>query len=839
MPGWYVHMEAAHQTAERLRSGAIPSDFPIGDGEAREIGDICHTWRNYLALGSLGPDLFYMLPDFADTKGCVIRQVVQWVLDVWSEIDALFVSRWETWIGPISTNASQLASQLTGGLSNQLGQILDEFATAIMTAFKGLLAQMGDWFGVLTSGVPQAYDNASFYWSDMFHYRRTYEFPFVLFRHARDALENASTDDERHDAEARLAFAIGWLTHCATDVTGHPFTNAKSGGPYRDHWQRHHLVENHIDSQNYGAINPAGPLYGEYGTSALHFWVAFRARSDDPYAGREDGPAYDYFTGFPAYDTGDGPTAHANRVAFFDLDSGDLPGHLTDALLDAMADVHPDSPKILTQDPQYSAVDGSGDPDGRPNADAMAQMRSIVYGYLKMTGRDGLSPRRPEPPSVFTDHSFPSPPGGGGGGVDDDPSRGADVDDDDSFSLLDLLLALFAWAVYIAEIIIWLVTVLPSLIVDITTFPAREVVYWTVVVPAWNLYMLSRRALVMSGFLMPKPEEISIGLTTLGTTGAFSVAAALDSPLGDGIAGLVIDEPSGRLTSTSRFGLDPAYPRNIVRDHPDDVSDIDIVSTLGLTGRLRYAGDGGDEFKPSEWVAPWRYPLRNQAGQWVPQEGAAAQVGPYEVGDQSTVLLPGTVGDDNARSRLEEADSPQKTFDVLNEVLAENRHLGGPVDYSTYLVGRMVAERGEEEFGVPDFNLDSDRGYAWHCWDWDRHSLGRDPDDPNARGAWECVPDHTPTPQTDFSYAQTCTLPQLFHAEHDNPRQANGAGDPLDSQWYNPRQDLQVHYLSRKVEPPPEPFRPDPCKENPPKPHEPVLGQEWERRLHRSGEDDG
>jgi len=835
MPGWYVHLEAAHQTAERLRAGSVPPGFPISPGEAQDLGEVCHTWRNYLALGALGPDLFYLLPDFADTKGVVIRQVISWALDVWREIDAQFVSKWEKWIAPITTNASQLASQLTGGLASQLGQVLNEFAAAIMNAFKGLLAQMGDWFGVLTSGVPQGYDNDSFYWSDVFHYRRTYQFPFVLFRQAREALDAATTEAERRDAEARMAFAVGWLSHCATDVTGHPFTNAKSGGPYRDHWQRHHLVENHFDSQNYSAIYPPGPLYGEYGTSALHFWVAFRARPDGPYAGRADGPAYDYFTGLPAYDTGEGPTPHANRVAFFDLDSGGLPTHLTDALLEAMAAVHPDGPKILTLDPTFSATDGSGSPDGRPNADAMAQMWSIVYTYLKMTGSDGLSPRKPEPPSLFTDHSFPTPPGGGGGGVDDDPSRGADVDDDDSFNLLDLLLALFAWAIYVAEVALWLATVLPGLILDVATFPAREVVYWTVVVPAWNLFMLSRRALVMAGFLMPKPEEVALGLTTLGTSGAFSVAAALDSPLGGGAGGFVLNEPSGRLSPTSTFGIDPAYPRNIVRDRPDDVSEPDLAAALGLTGPLRYAGDGATEFKPSEWVAPWRYPLKNQAGQWVPQEGAAAHAGPYVVGESGTVLLPGPAGDEAARADLEAAGSPRETFEVLNQVLAEDRHLGGPVDYGTYLVGRMVAERGRPEFGVPDFNLDSDRGYAWHCWDWDRHHLGRDPGSPGARGAWECVPDHIATPQSDFSYAQPCTPPQFFHADHDNPRQTDAGGDPLDSQWYEPRFDLKVHYLGREVEPPPARFGDDPCRANPSEPRHPVLGEDWTRHADQGG----
>lgn len=832
MPGWYVHMDAARQTAERLRGGQLPSGFAINPAEAQDLGEVCHTWRNYLALGSLGPDLFYMLPDFKNGEGAVIRQVIQWALDVWEEIDAEFVSKWEKWIDPVSTNASQLASQLTGGLSAQLGQILNELTSAIMTAFQGLLASMGDWFGVLTSGVPQAYGDDGFYWSDVFHYRRTYQFAFVLYEQARKARETATAagdDAARQDAEAQLAFAVGWMTHCATDVTGHPFTNAKCGGPYRDHWQRHHLVENHFDSQNYAATHP-GPLYGEYGTSALHFWVAFRKRTGAPYTGREDGPAYDYFGAFPAYDSGDGPTPAANRAAHFDLDSGPLPGHLTDALLDAMAEVHPQGPKILTQDPQWSATDGAGDPDGRPNVDAMAQMWEIVYAYLKMSSRDGLSPRKPAPPTVFTDHSFPTPPGGGGGGVNDDPSRGADIDDDD-FNLLDLLLALFAWAVYLAEVALWLATILPGLILDVATFPAREVIYWTVVIPAWNLYMLARRALVMSGFLMPKPEEIELGLTTLGTDGSFDLAAALSDPFGLGTTSFQINEPSGRQSSTSKFGLDPAYPRNVVRD------DESLVSAFGPTGDFKYAGDGSQVFTASEWLAPWRYPLTNQAGDGVPQEGAATHVGPYVAGDNSTVLLSALAGDETARSNLEDAATPNETFQVLDALLQQDKHLGGPVDYSTYLVSAMLRDQGMEEFGVADFNLDADRGYAWKCWDWDRHNLGRDPADPEARGIWECVPDVVATQQSDFRYAQPCTPPQQFHADHDNPRQEDASGDPHDSQWYQPHFDFKVHYLSRQGDAPPEKFGDDPCKKHPPHEHDLRFGLDWERLMDEEGGD--
>jgi hypothetical protein len=741
----------------------------------------------------------------------MIREVVQWVLDVWGKIDKDYVSKWEKWISPVSTDADQLASQLTGGLSNQLADTLNDLTKSVTEAFHGLIASMGDWFGVLSSGPPQAFPTSAFYWADQFHYRRTYQFAFAMFQQAHAALDTATSDEERFNAEAQMAFAVGWLTHCATDVTGHPFTNAKSGGPYRDHWQRHHLVELHFDSQNYSAHN-GGPCYGEVGTSAMHFWVAFRKRSDGPYAGRVDGPAYDYFTGFPAYDTSDTPTAAAARHVLFDLDTGEFPDHLVEALLRAMTNVHPDGPQILTQDPQYSAADSSGQPNGQPNAKAMAQMWAIVYGYMKLTGSDGLSPRRPTPPDWTTDHSFPTPPGGNYG-VDDDPTRGASVEDD-SFNILDVLLAIFAWAVYLAEVIVWLATIIPSLAIDVLTKWARDIMYQAQLA-AWYLYTLARRPLVMTGFLIPKPEELDLSLTTLGQgEGSFDIAAALDDPLGNGFDLPVVDEPSGRATPTSSFGMDRLYPRNVVRDH-FGLIDPSITDLLNLTGPLHYANETTD-FRPSEWISPWRYPQRNQAGETVIREETGTHAGPYVAGDTSAILVPGPLGDDGARQALEQSASPAETSTSLDQLFAQDKHLGGPVDYGVYLVGRMAAERANPEFGVPDFNLDSDRGYAWKCWDWDRHNRGPltpSSADPPERGAWECVPDFIASPQSDFHYLQPCTPPHWFHADRDNPRQQPG-GVTNESQWYDPTKPLRIHYLSRAVQVDPPADQPDPCKDD-------------------------
>ncbi len=75
----------------------------------------------------------------------------------------------------------------------------------------------------------------------MLHYRKTYKFAAALWRNA--------------DCPERKAFALGWMTHLATDVVGHSFVNQKCGGPYRLHPQRHHLIENHIDAWVYDCFH--------------------------------------------------------------------------------------------------------------------------------------------------------------------------------------------------------------------------------------------------------------------------------------------------------------------------------------------------------------------------------------------------------------------------------------------------------------------------------------------------------------------------------------------------------------------------------------------------------
>src|SRR5262249_50426179 len=176
-----------------------------------------------------------------------------------------------------------------------------------------------------------------------------------------------------------IAFAMGWTSHCATDVTGHPFTNAKSGGPFRLHWQRHHLVENHMDAAAYSVGHAGAVNYDELDRSALHFRIAFRSQRSEPeYQGRTDAPAYDYFDHLPAYSTADTAIAEEERKQLFDMDPGTLPDHLIQLIQKTMRQVYGDVPRVLKDAPSFN-LDGSG----RPNAVALNEMWNVCFRYLR------------------------------------------------------------------------------------------------------------------------------------------------------------------------------------------------------------------------------------------------------------------------------------------------------------------------------------------------------------------------------------------------------------------------------------------------------------------------
>ncbi|MDA8437770.1 MAG: zinc dependent phospholipase C family protein [Propionibacterium sp.] len=745
MPGWYIHMETATMVAKRLQAADLPPDATITPLDAQGLGDLAHTWRNYLAAGAIGPDIFFLLPDFKGDKGNVLLTVTNWVLSVWDTLDSEFVSKWETWAQPAIDGVGNVLNQTTGGVLAQLGQAMQELSSAITDAIIELLTQLYDWFGLLTSGVPQGYGDSAFFWSDMFHYRKTFEFAKALY-------DNATTPQHK-------AFAIGWMSHCATDVTGHSFVNSKAGGPYRLHWQRHHLVENHMDAKAYDALHHGTEPYGELDTSALHFRLAFRKGLQAPYIGADDAPAYDYFSGFPAYDTSDSAAGAKQRSDFFDLDTADLPDDLCKLIIDTMEKVYGTAdPKILNWDPiQFSDVDSTGLPTGRPSVLALQNTFKLLYLYVKKTSTSGYAPRKPTAPPVINDHTPPAPPGSSSG-VNDDPSRGGDPSND-SWNLLDIFLALLGFLAWLAELGVWLVTLPAAVLADLATWPIRELLYEYAVVPLWSLYIAARKPLVMQGFLVPKAEEIMQSLVELGISpdGPLAdLAAALNSPDGFATAPLPFDENSGH---------DRAYPRAIVED-PQSVAE-------QVLGFVLPDPSCGQSVAPSEYLRPWKYPEHDNRGNTVGWEAGLTASGPWTQGQDARVLMNHTPGDPGTRTAYEKAATPDATDQVSSTALPAGHHLGDPVDYGTYVVSRLT-QGGQ----MPDFNLDADRGYGYHCWDWNRSDQ-------------RTVPKVTPKQDFDqqhYTFQTPCTVPEGYCADS-----SSAWSGP--QQLYDPNLHLAVHYL--------------------------------------------
>ena len=742
MPGWYLHMEAAHQAVQRLRTGHVPRGFPLHKRDAKQLGEIAHKWRNYLAWGAIGPDIAALFPDFKPPVGQVLATFVHWYIEVFQYVDGHFMEKWEKYAEPALTGEGDILNASTGDLMNEISGALLTLAAAVRDTVLDIFAMSYDWFGLLQSGVPLGIEESAYTWFDMFHYRKPYAF-------AQRLLQNAKTEQHK-------AFALGWIAHCATDVAAHPFVNAKCGGPYRLHWQRHHLIENHMDARVYDSQHHGHEPYGEMDTAALHFRLAFRHRDDAPYDGANDAPAYDYFSGQsgPDYSSADQPTANYDRKALWDLDMGEVPQDLFDFIILTMSDVYVngvgprDAPLILTEVEQQFHFDHTG----IPSVTSLGDTFFMLYEYLKLSSTSGYSPRRPTPPDLFNEHPAPKPPGYESHVVDD-PARGADLDANDALTIVDI----FAWVIgvvtYVEEWATYIATLPIAYLADLATYPVRLLLYWFFVVPAYTLYLAARQPLVMTGFLIPKPEEISPGLMQLGVKAngpLTNILADLAKPLEQLIqeAGIstgpshvaAFDEPSGRGSATAPFGADPAYPRRVIRD---EVAILDQI--FGEHPPMSHDGEYYTEF-----LRPWQYPSSNVAGDRNGWEAPRSHVGPFVQGQDATVVMGHAAGSGGARQAFEQASSPDETEAVADQRFLSNQHLGDAVEYSVYLIGRM----GHGD-AVPDFNLDGDRGYGYRTWEWGRDPAALDQRPPLYAGAAAHPPDK-------FDFKPPCTIPEGY-----------------------------------------------------------------------------
>jgi hypothetical protein len=699
MPGWHIHMDVARKSLGALgTNGNAAGIFGAGGPSASDLTNIARRNPAYAALGAIGPDIFFLLPDFKPPVGTMLWGAANTIKELYTWWDDNFLGPYEDQLGPIADNTADEVNAISGGLVNQLSGISSRAFDYLIEFAELLVIRQYDVFSLLGSGVPCGYDEQTFFWSDMLHYRKTYEFAAYLWRKATDTLNNAPDNDARVTAERNQSFALGWMSHLATDVTGHCFVNEKSGGPYRLHWQRHHLVENHMDAKVYDNEHGSAPLYQMLSCAALHLWIAFNP----------DGSSrVDFFDSVPGptYDAGDTTPAILNRKSNWDFDSDipdDLAAFIAEALKEFYTPINTGAVDTTGQCAAHPTIledlnPGSG---GLVTGDNVITTYWWLYRYVKWTTTDYFKIRRPAAPKHILIAPFPSPPGSG----ESDPGPGAS-DDNAWHDFLEILLAILAWLVYLTQVATWALSVLPGIIASAGTYPIRHILYEYVEIPLYNAWLALHWYLAMSGFTYPRTEEISAGLVTLGI-GASDGWPAVQDSLNDLSGGLhappLSMEPSGK-------DKDEVFPIDVVIDPPSALTKIiDVLHDMHCHSKET----------PSEYQRPWLWPAMDNDGDPVPSElPLSFPASPYRAGQDVSALMGTSPGINSVRKEFENAQKEHDTLNIAHTHLPHDEHMGDPIDYTAYVVACLTRDNPDQ---IANFNLDADRGYGYLCWDWIR-----------------------------------------------------------------------------------------------------------------------
>jgi hypothetical protein len=778
MPGPFIHIAVADHLRVRLTDQKSWSDLATLGGVPAlsgpvpaNIADWAKRHPSYYALGAVGPDLFFFLPDFRayceKGRGGPGRRVpiansligvAEWLEDFYAKLDSWILEDWERYFGPGSENTEEAISRFTGDLSTLVSDITAGFAAVGTTALLSLASQAHDWWGLFSLGLNKGYDNQDFFWSDMLHYRKTSRFGRSLWEIAneREATGLPTPEKATEIADQLRAYALGYITHLAADTAGHPFVNEKSGGPFRTHWQRHHLVENHMDAQTYDDEHGGDDIYNELTESGLHYRIAFK---DDGADGRS----------LPQYTVTDNADTLQDlyvRRRHLDLDS-EMPPELADLLFKAMGKTFNTAaaPTLAGAADSSPRIIMGG--DGRPDVATIRLAYDICFRYLKLSMLDGFKHEKPKPPLVIPNFQPPllTDP------HDDPPNEG-----DPDMSFWDWVLAILRFIRWLAAVAIWLATILPAMALDVATYLPRLIAYYTIELPLYYMVKAERRIMVMSGFLHPMKDEIDKGLVRL-CVGHDDFFLSMLKSMNDSLGGI---EDNG----LAAIGTQAAKLAEILGlSAAEGVAQMLGVSEVGSTEPTEPAPNANyphsqplDSMrKPVEYHAPWQYPTS-------PTELNPTFAGPYECGDMPHILLDGGMtGDQAIRAKYEHAKTPAETdqisFTEANKVV----NLGDPINFAAYLTWQLTRNQPPKgsKSSVTDWNLDADRGYAYKCWDWNRHFV------PKTGASTE----HILLDMEGHSYMEPCTPPP----QTEDPNTKGGCAPPP-TMGNDPEKPLDIHY---------------------------------------------
>ena len=785
MPGHFTHIYTARRVADYLLEKQEFPDWPQAGSpalkfDAVKCGTVMRDWEKFTAIGAIGPDLFYFsqdyngLPlgpvsdelmlalatyyffDFAkendyeplliilDQVNSTMAALIRFLIKI-QKIWQAFVDGWNQTIGPLVADITNLADDLTGGLLSEFGVVLDELKAALKTIAEEELLTYADIFSFFDTCVQKGYDEKLFLWSDMSHYRR----PSALCQSFIKQVDLLAAAGEQDHADQFLAFTLGYITHLGTDTVAHSFVNEQCGGPFRNHPQRHHLIENHIDAWVYSQTAPGKAItpdpwgysdtYPDVSMSAL--WFAVQMTPDDPHGEQRPDPLPD------------DPDA---RKKALDVD-GEMPEWMANSIVLALTDCFQDQndrPQIYQGSAFQASIDqglltqiienvtGSA-PDkpfpellhdiapappfpvgkGFPLPWQVQTIYRIMISFYKFSYNGTWELQKPTKPDFII---FPpasdfenllQPPDLSG----IDPSN--PIDD-----ICGLFIALIEWAIKTIEAAGQLVGDLIKMLASPASYPLRLGLYELAML-IWDVVNRTHEIMAHTGFFIPHsqqlypsgelrlPNEIDLPLITLGgtvdATFRAALAAAFD-PLGN------LDQNQD-VIGTGHSVSDRNYPYYPVLQYDTDGT-----------------WEGWEYHRPWAWpsVSEVQVPNAKDTTTATPPEtynphasdpdGPDGKYQPLRPGPYPEMSLPDVFFRTNApvneevRNAYETAQTPWRTDYLNQEHLGPDQlrvsPLGDPIPFSTHLIGQLANDTGYST----QFNLDSDRAFAYLTWDWIR-----------------------------------------------------------------------------------------------------------------------
>lgn len=717
MPGHFTHVYLARRVADLLGNGFDdwPRDHPP-ELSPEALSAAMKRWPKFTATGAVGPDLFYFSQDYnnaligprsdelmlllaayyfydfsdendweplllileeiSESLAAVVRFLME--LDkIWKK----FKQGWDDTIGPLVNAADSVLDDLTGGLVSAFQGTLSELVTGLKGIAQLELTTWQDIFTGFDTCVAKAFDEKSFLWSDMTHYRRTSDLARNLFRVARDADRLPSDGDwapapdseispceNRDDRTGQFtAFALGWMTHLGLDTIAHSFVNEQCGGPFRHHPQRHHLIENHIDAWNYRQAGAGTGLFTKDGIGAnatfpdlsrSAFWYEVQFTPQNPCG--QDRPER----------IADDRTKATRQV---DTD-GVMPMWMANGIVTALMDTfdRDDDAPPLGPRPKHPQIFGGSDFQNTIDENLLKDIIEKVTGHgLDRPFKDLLHDIAPTPP-FHVPHGYPLPwqvrtvyffmntffkLSFWGGWELDKPRRpdvfitppAKDVDDllqppdfsgpsssDPVEDVCDTIKSFFDWLQHEIDAAIKLAGDLVKMLASPGSYPVRLALY-ELAMCVWNIVCKTHEIMAHTGFLIPHgeqrysdhelrlPDEIDLPLITLG----HSADAAFKQALADAI------DPLGNLDRN----------QDLMVDHEVDDPSYPYYTPMVLTpsgnrpvAARNTAWSTEDTIVTAEYHRPWAYPNLS------PDTNRQLHPTPTELYDGSR---PGTDLDDN------------------------------------------------------------------------------------------------------------------------------------------------------------------------------------------------